>query len=571
MLHKRSRAVFLIKNSCHHTSSPCSVVVGYRLVISARWRQNCCAIVGRMETVPASFSRFGLQTRMDTPRKGQGRPRIRGDELCPDSGSCESSPENSIAEQDIESRLRLVSGYRGMPRKSEENFIGFSEDDSGDIAIGFSEDDSGDIGTTFSFSWEIEEETDSLVTEDSDAPNTAISSKGARDQVKSTRPESISQEDRQQLCRISGKELREASNRPLHRMIQNGENAYECKVCSEAFNSRPDLETHERAHTGEKPHGQSGVCNKTLIGKGQVLKPQLKHPRRYRECPVCGKAFRRRRNLTAHERRYNGEEVFQCGVCERAFHGRTNLLAHQRTHPGVKPYQCQECGKAFKNADNLKVHEQTHTGERPFRCDFCDKAFGRKNGLAAHMRAHTGERPFQCGLCEKAFSQRQSLVAHKRTHTGERPYQCDVCGKALGTRHSLIAHRQTHTGEKPHKCELCGKAFSAKATLTDHKRTHTGEKPYQCCVCGKAFRARPHLTSHERTHSGEKPFQCHVCEKTFRSTSNLVSHYRTHPGEKPYKCDVCGETFTQRSHLAQHKLTHTHNFRSPASEVCVKI
>ena len=397
---------------------------------------------------------------METPRKGQKRPRITEDELCP-VGICESLPENSITEQDIESRLE--TGYRGMPRRAEEPCNGFSEDDN------------GDSGTIFSFSWELEEETGSLVAEE-DTPNLATSSKEVYGQLKTTRLESISQNDRQQLCGVHGKELREVSNLSLQEMIHNGENAYECKVCSEAFSSRPDLETHERAHTGKEPHQQCGVCNKTLVGKMQVLKHHLKHTRRPHKCPVCGKGFRRRRFLRAHEQMHSRDEVFQCDVCEKAFHRRTTLLAHQRTHPGVKPYQCQECGKAFRCAENLKVHEKRHRGERPFQCDFCEKAFSYKTGLVAHIRTHTGEKPYQCDVCGKAFTTRANMTAHRKTHTGEKPHKCEVCGKAFSMKATLKVHERTHTGEKPHKCEVCGKAFSLKATLTDHKRLHRARK-----------------------------------------------------------------------------------------------
>ena len=141
-----------------------------------------------VETFPTSFFCFSPPPKMETLRKGQKRPRIREDELCTSSGS-ESSPENSITEPDTESRSE--SGYHCVPRRSEENCIGISEEDC------------DDVGTPFSSS---EEETGSLVT-DEETPNTATSSKGV--QVTKTKLESISHDDRPQLCIVEGKEFEE--------------------------------------------------------------------------------------------------------------------------------------------------------------------------------------------------------------------------------------------------------------------------------------------------------------------------------------------------------------------------
>ncbi|XP_037671730.1 probable histone-lysine N-methyltransferase PRDM7 [Choloepus didactylus] len=244
------------------------------------------------------------------------------------------------------------------------------------------------------------------------------------------------------------------------------------------------------------------------------------------KCGEYGQGFSVKPNLTTHQRTHTEEKPYVCRECGRGFGQKPNLNRHQRTHTGEKPYVCRECGRGFGHKSSLIIHQRTHTGEKPYVCRECGQGFGDKSSLIVHQRTHTGEKPYVCRECGRGFGRKSSLIVHQRTHTGEKPYVCRECGRGFGRKSSLIVHQRTHTGEKPYVCRECGRGFGHKSSLIVHQRTHTGEKPYVCRECGRGFRVNSKLTIHQRTHSGEKPYVCREDGGGISNKPHLNSHWR---------------------------------------------
>ncbi|KAM9322066.1 uncharacterized protein KZ484_020303 isoform 2-T2 [Pholidichthys leucotaenia] len=200
----------------------------------------------------------------------------------------------------------------------------------------------------------------------------------------------------------------------------------------------------------------------------------------------------------------------------------------------VKPFASNTCGKRFRERRYLLAHEKSHIHKESLHCNTCGKKMRCTSLLVLHMRSHTGEKPFSCKICGKCFSLSSNLLKHMKAHTGEKPFSCETCGKCFNQRCSLKYHMRTHTGEKPFSCKTCGQCFS-KGSLKRHMRTHTGEKPFSCETCGKCFPQQSSLKYHMRTHTGEKPFSCETCGKCYKQKSSLNFHMLTHTDENIMK------------------------------------
>ncbi|KAM6451277.1 uncharacterized protein PHA67_017996 isoform 1-T2 [Liasis olivaceus] len=189
-----------------------------------------------------------------------------------------------------------------------------------------------------------------------------------------------------------------------------------------------------------------------------------------------------------------------CGVAK----GKKNIPVVQEDQKGEKIFACPVCGKEFNQKSNLTRHHKIHTTEGPYKCPKCGESFRMNRQLVRHQRMHLSD-PFKCTECGKSFSRRSNLIRHQKIHTREAPYQCPECEKTFNQKTNLFRHRMIHIQMGPCNCTKCGKLFTQRKNLVKHQKLHLSEGAHKCFTCGKQFRLKKYLRRHQKIHNREGP------------------------------------------------------------------
>ncbi|KAH6940483.1 hypothetical protein HPB50_000467 [Hyalomma asiaticum] len=162
---------------------------------------------------------------------------------------------------------------------------------------------------------------------------------------------------------------------------------HKCNVCGRHFKRVRALKYHLASHSVEKLYG----------------------------CGTCGQKFTTRAAVVRHRQTHTAG-MFACDLCPVKFKWEMSLNKHKRMHAsGVDFFPCPLCSKAFTRKKVLQSHLKWHKIEKPFACHLCPARFTRKNVRDQHVTVvHAGEKAHKCPLCQKSFGWWSSLNVHMR-------------------------------------------------------------------------------------------------------------------------------------------------------------
>ncbi|XP_061157576.1 zinc finger protein 335-like [Syngnathus typhle] len=172
-------------------------------------------------------------------------------------------------------------------------------------------------------------------------------------------------------------------------------------------------------------------------------------------CRICTESFHCRSDMENHKRAHVDTNTFRCHDCDFTSSSWPEVKAHMELHSYLRPHKCLNCSFASKNRKDLRRHLLTHTNEKPFSCNLCGQSFNRNGHLKFHKervhnqkqtttrksRGAASQQTIVVNGDEEALATLQSLHAHQAVISTDQL-------QALGQEHIIVAQDQSLTDQE---------------------------------------------------------------------------------------------------------------------------
>lgn len=166
-----------------------------------------------------------------------------------------------------------------------------------------------------------------------------------------------------------------------------------CNVCEKTFDTKKRMTQHMKTHE-EKVQFICDKCGKMYKNqfnldthKSAQHGEYLEEHQNVYKCRICSERFDNRTDLYTHMKNHSKDnQELLCDTCGKCFNNNHNLKNHIRTHLDIRPHECTFCDKKFRSRLLLKQHLHVHTGIKEFQCAVCDQQFAKRDSLRSHLK-----------------------------------------------------------------------------------------------------------------------------------------------------------------------------------------
>ncbi|XP_054627783.1 zinc finger protein 408 isoform X1 [Dunckerocampus dactyliophorus] len=160
-------------------------------------------------------------------------------------------------------------------------------------------------------------------------------------------------------CTLCPKLLANSGSLRNHMKLHTGEKPHICQHCGKSFSQKGNLDSHLRIHNGERPF-PCPECDQSFSQKAELCRHMLSHTGGGFLCSYCGKSLRDPHTLKSHERLHSGDRPHCCSVCGKGYTMATKLRRHiKSSHGSEKPHSCH-CGASYTLRQSLLRHQAQH-------------------------------------------------------------------------------------------------------------------------------------------------------------------------------------------------------------------
>ncbi|XP_069384188.1 zinc finger protein 408 isoform X2 [Paralichthys olivaceus] len=228
-------------------------------------------------------------------------------------------------------------------------------------------------------------------------------------------------------CTLCPKLLANFGSLRNHMKLHTGERPHICQHCGKSFSQKGNLECHLRIHSGEKPY-PCAECNQSFSQKPELRRHMICHTGGGFLCSYCGKSLRDPHSLKSHERLHTGERPHRCPVCGKGYTLATKLRRHiKSSHVLEKPFSCH-CGASYTARQSLLRHQAQHrteggaqedVGEEGGHRDETDSSWNHGTSNSSHSKPIRG-RPKKNPLPQEAGETEAGEVKRRKGREEEK-------------------------------------------------------------------------------------------------------------------------------------------------------
>ncbi|XP_069113038.1 zinc finger protein ZFAT-like [Argopecten irradians] len=204
-------------------------------------------------------------------------------------------------------------------------------------------------------------------------------------------------------CCVCDKIFKTLSHMRLHCLIHTDLKPFKCPKCKYASNSKGNLYTHMRKHTGQ--YYKCSECDFKSVNKSHLLEHAATHNKKKEKCDICKKSYKTLKSMINHIRKYHGTTA----------KGREYLATFLQnpTKGSTVIHQCHVCNRKFKKKVDRDRHLFVHDIKdipNIQHCELCDYTASRKVYLDKHYQKHRVI--YRCVKCHVKFLSTVRLIDH---------------------------------------------------------------------------------------------------------------------------------------------------------------
>ena len=289
---------------------------------------------------------------------------------------------------------------------------------------------------------------------------------------------------------------------------------YTCTECGHKFKLLGHLSEHFLIHTGEKPYS----------------------------CPICNRAFRRKREADKHCRlihKIDSKQISAKGNLKQQPESQSETLVN-----GTYSLTADCTNKVFNQQDvcDDRTKREQETSKTLSKGTDNEGSVDASNYDCRHVNSSKSQSK-ETKLSQPDHS--SPILRHYSAYNADEINKVNIAARECSGVSDIKKKETDNTTITPVINRQTPDTNTTNEATKVDKKMNTIRNCYAVVLAGNSVIRAQSVKG--------KMFYCEICGYGSNSSSNVAEHELTHTGEKPHSCDRCNRAFSRKRDLKKHK------------------